>query len=158
MLDVLLPWTCLRIVTWRSCFNCIPTQVICTTCDPRSWWASIAPIESANWSLRALLFYSVPKFHYFATYARTLDRTRRKELHQNQQRPEIETDADGEEEKFVFGPHVYAQHLVYVQRVVPEQKLFFYDIKTYWGPLCAILDVPLPKDLKGEVLAFPGSE
>lgn len=35
-------------------------------------------------------------------------------------------------------------HEDYQRRVVPPEKLFFYDVKDGWAPLCKILDVPVP--------------
>ena len=36
-------------------------------------------------------------------------------------------------------------HEDYQRQVVPKEKLFFYNVKEGWGPLCKILNVPHPK-------------
>ena len=36
-------------------------------------------------------------------------------------------------------------HEDYQRQVVPKEKLFFYNVKEGWEPLCKILDVPVPK-------------
>lgn len=37
-------------------------------------------------------------------------------------------------------------HYQYIRRVVPKERLFFFDVKEGWGPLCKILDVPIPDE------------
>lgn len=44
----------------------------------------------------------------------------------------------------------YERHIRYLKRVVPEDQLFFFDVKDGWEPLCRILgkevpDVPFPR-------------
>jgi hypothetical protein len=34
----------------------------------------------------------------------------------------------------------------YLQSVVPPEKLLFYSVKEGWGPLCKMLDVPVPDE------------
>ena len=41
---------------------------------------------------------------------------------------------------------LYEAHAEYVRRVVPEKQLFYFDVKTGWGPLCQILEVALPQE------------
>ena len=36
-------------------------------------------------------------------------------------------------------------HIEYVKRVVPPERLFFFDVKQGWGPLCEKLGVPVPE-------------
>ena len=43
---------------------------------------------------------------------------------------------------------LYEAHGEYIKRVVPEEKLFYMDVKEGWGPLCEILDVPVPRDVE----------
>jgi hypothetical protein len=35
-------------------------------------------------------------------------------------------------------------HAAYLRRVVPEERLFFFDLKEGWGPLCQILGCEVP--------------
>jgi hypothetical protein len=40
----------------------------------------------------------------------------------------------------------YRYHMEYLQSVVPPEKLLFYSVKEGWGPLCKMLDVPVPDE------------
>lgn len=42
------------------------------------------------------------------------------------------------------GEEIYEAHIEWLKSVVPEEKLFFYDVRDGWGPLCEALDVPVP--------------
>jgi len=37
-------------------------------------------------------------------------------------------------------------HEDYVRRSVPPEKLHFFNVKDGWGPLCKILNVPVPDE------------
>jgi Sulfotransferase domain len=37
-------------------------------------------------------------------------------------------------------------HEDYVRRVVPAERLFFFNVKDGWEPLCKILDCPVPDE------------
>jgi hypothetical protein len=37
-------------------------------------------------------------------------------------------------------------HEDYVRRVVPKDRLFFFNVKDGWEPLCKILDCPVPDE------------
>lgn len=37
-----------------------------------------------------------------------------------------------------------ARHEAYVKQVTPPEKLYYFNVKDGWEPLCAILDVPVP--------------
>ncbi len=36
--------------------------------------------------------------------------------------------------------------MAYVRRVVPEDKLFFFNVRDGWAPLCNILGCPVPNE------------
>lgn len=38
------------------------------------------------------------------------------------------------------------KHEDYVRRVVPPERLFFFDVKDGWEPLCKILNCPVPNE------------
>ena len=38
------------------------------------------------------------------------------------------------------------RHNKYVKTVVPPDRHYFFDVKDGWGPLCKILDVPVPDE------------
>lgn len=40
----------------------------------------------------------------------------------------------------------YKEHVEYVKRVCPKEKLFLFDIKDGWGPLCEFLGKPVPNE------------
>lgn len=51
------------------------------------------------------------------------------------------------EEKNTNGrEEMLSRHHEYVKRVTPPEKLFFFDVKQGWGPLCKILNVPVPDE------------
>ena len=37
-------------------------------------------------------------------------------------------------------------HAEYLKRVVPASRLFFFNVKDGWAPLCKILDCPIPDE------------
>lgn len=37
-------------------------------------------------------------------------------------------------------------HEDYVKRVVPKERLFFFNVKDGWEPLCKILNCPVPDE------------
>lgn len=45
---------------------------------------------------------------------------------------------------FVSNREVYDRHIQYLERIVPREKLMFFDVKEGWGPLCRALEVPVP--------------
>ena len=42
------------------------------------------------------------------------------------------------------GKEVYESHMKYLKRVVPEERLFFFELKQGWEPLCEILGKDVP--------------
>lgn len=42
------------------------------------------------------------------------------------------------------GPEVLETHEAFLRRVVPPKRLFFYKVRDGWGPLCKILNLPIP--------------
>ncbi|KAF2028327.1 hypothetical protein EK21DRAFT_70011 [Setomelanomma holmii] len=103
--------------------------VICTTREPEAWVESMATVANAAslWFLSFILF-PLPGMRHFPTYINLL---RRQWVHLYG-KPEP---ADQE--------HCVA-HMAYLKRVVPAEKLFFFDVRDGWGPLCKALgrDVP----------------
>lgn len=37
-------------------------------------------------------------------------------------------------------------HMAYLKRIVPSERLFYFDVKEGWGPLCEILGCPIPDE------------
>lgn len=109
--------------------------VICTVRDPEKWWESIRPIvENANFTILSALLWPVPRFRWFRTYHDALDDGNFGQAHFKPG------------EKKMPSRVTYDRHIEYLKRVVPKEKLFFYDVRDGWEPLCQILGVPIPKD------------
>lgn len=50
---------------------------------------------------------------------------------------------------------LYHRHNAFMRQIVPQDRLFEYDPKEGYGPLCKFLNVPVPTDEQGNELAFP---
>ena len=47
------------------------------------------------------------------------------------------------------------KHEDWLRRTIPEDKLFFYEVKDGWAPLCKMLGMPVPRDAEGKEEPFP---
>lgn len=45
------------------------------------------------------------------------------------------------------GRETYARHVAWLEEVVPEERLVFFDVKDGWGPLCKALGKELPEGI-----------
>ena len=108
-------------------------KVIVTTRDEKKWWQSIAPVvqRADKTSYTNLLFFWVPGLRHWGEYVDLNRHGRYGELYY----------LNGESTP---GPYCYPRHYDYLERVVPKDKLHYYDIKSGWGPLCEILQLPIP--------------
>ncbi len=108
-------------------------KIIVTTRDEKKWWESMAPIvqRSDKTAYTNLLFFWVPGLRHWAEYVDLNRYGRYGELYY----------IDGSLQP---GPYSYPRHYEYLARVVPKEKLHYYDIKSGWGPLCEILQLPIP--------------
>lgn len=108
-------------------------KIIVTTRDEKKWWKSIEPVveRSDKKSYTNLLFFWVPGLRHWAEYVDLNRYGRYGELYYigKELRP---------------GPYTYSRHYEYLERVVPKEKLHYYDIKSGWAPLCEILQLPIP--------------
>lgn len=110
--------------------------VICSVRDPDKWWASLAPIvEKGNLTVLSWILAPLPTLRMFRTYHDALDEGRVGELYFREGEPQRPTRA------------MYERHIEHLKKVVPKEKLFFFDVRDGWEPLCAILGVPVPKDV-----------
>ncbi len=109
-------------------------KVIVTTRDERKWWQSIAPVvqKSEKKAYTNILFFWVPGLRHWAAFVDLSRYGRYGELYYT----------NGE---LGPGPYCYARHYDYLERVVPKEKLHYYDVKTGWAPLCEILQLPIPE-------------
>jgi hypothetical protein len=102
--------------------------VIATTRDPKSWWRSMQVINTmtANWYLPFLVVW-VPKIQSYGVW-----REKFKQLAMYRYGIDM------------FGPESLQMHEEHLRTVVPPEKLFWYEVKQGWEPLCKILNVPIP--------------
>lgn len=111
-------------------------KVICTVRDPEKWWNSLAPIvEKGNLTILSWILAPLPTLRMFRAYHNALDEGRVGELYFREGEPQRPTRA------------MWDRHIEHLKKVVPKEKLFFYDVRDGWEPLCAILGVPVPKDV-----------
>lgn len=111
-------------------------KVICTVRDPDKWWASIAPIiEKGNLKLLNWIFVPLPTLRLFRKYHDVLGRGRLGEIYFRSGEPQHPT-------RVMWDRHV--QHL---KKIVPKDRLVFYDVREGWEPLCKVLGVPIPQDI-----------
>lgn len=106
--------------------------VICTTRDPDAWVKSIGTITNATtkWFLRFVLF-PLPGMRHFVDFTNGLGK----------QWVELYGKHDG------VSTRDYEAHIAYLKRVVPEKRLFFFDVREGWEPLCKALGKDVPKDI-----------
>ncbi|RDW92312.1 hypothetical protein BP5796_01706 [Coleophoma crateriformis] len=134
--------------------------VICTTRDPETWLRSLGDLlkDVDLWWIDAL-FSIMPALRFFAAWRRSMAYRRRVIYPEAAALPE-EADftkvyGQGKVIKliwffssFVLTLHtdVLEIHYNYLKRVVPPERLFFYNIKDGWEPLCRILNCPIPEE------------
>ena len=104
--------------------------VICTTRDVEPWVRSMAAIADAStmWFLRFVLL-PLPTMRHFPEYINRLRDMYRNRYH------EIEP----------LTQQTYNYHMDWLKKNVPEDRLFFVDVKEEWEPLCKILGEEVPK-------------
>lgn len=111
--------------------------VICTTRDRSSWWASYSALWKSihELSTHPLLFLSpsLQRFCQFSLdfYARVPQAVGMK-------------NANTSAWPMWNQEELYEKHAEYVKRVVPEGQVYYFDVKSGWGPLCEILGVDVP--------------
>ena len=111
-------------------------KVVCSVRDPDKWWNSLAPIvEKGNLTVLSWILAPLPTLRWFRTYHDALDEGRVGELYFRPGEPQRPT------------REMYDRHVEHLKKVVPKEKLFFYDVRDGWEPLCAVLGVPVPKDV-----------
>ena len=108
--------------------------VICSTRDLEPWAISMEHIVRVSQpKLMGFLFYLLPSVRYCSTLFPLLT-------------------AIFDER---FGFHIlnkqdayktWELHMAWLKEIVPQEKLFFADVKDGWAPLCNALNVPIPKD------------
>ncbi|KAF3036816.1 hypothetical protein E8E12_006173 [Didymella heteroderae] len=103
-------------------------KVICTVRDPEPWAKSMGVIQGVC-QMAFLRFTLLPLGGGKWRFPDLINALIRMWEHQYGQGTAIEH---------------YESHIAYLKRVVPEDQLFFFDVKDGWGPLCKILDKEVP--------------
>ena len=107
-------------------------KVICTTRNVDSWWKSWKGIEAKiSPTVINIIFWPVPTFRYLAAFLEAIEIKMRSNYPLD---PAVKPP----------GKEMYQHHIDFVKRVVPPERLYFFDVKEGWGPLCEILGVPVP--------------
>ena len=110
-------------------------KVIVTTRDKTSWWASYSALWQSIHDLYPWSWLS-PQLHRFCVFSFEFWRR----VPQAVGMPQCEAWPISNQEG------LYEAHAEYVRRIVPPDQLFYFDVKQGWGPLCRILDVPVPDE------------
>jgi hypothetical protein len=106
--------------------------VICTVRDPDAWVSSMAGVSTASTRgfLRFVLF-PLPGMRYFVDYINVL-RKQWMYLYGESEPPTTKT---------------HYEHIEYLKRVVPKDRLVFFNVKEGWEPLCEVLGKEVPKGI-----------
>lgn len=121
-------YPCIRLVEEQMALY-PDAKVICTIRDQESWWRSFKPLwELSSTAAMSIGLFWLPTLRYLALYVRGVERA---------------CYPDGFRDN---GPGIYDEHIEYLRRVVPKEKLHFFSVKEGWEPLCKILDVPVPDE------------
>lgn len=123
-------------------------KVVVTTREKGAWVRSWGPVAglASTWYFK-LLFWPLPHVRRFPDIVVALGErmhgrgrdgrmVRREALYPGMW--EVREDVEKR-----FGAQ-YDGHAEYLRRVVPEERLHFFDVKDGWGPLCEILGVEVP--------------
>ncbi|CAL3963411.1 unnamed protein product [Diplocarpon coronariae] len=107
--------------------------VICSTRDQESWWRSAqALMENTGLWWLDLVFLPMPTLRLFGRWRDTIGERLEKVYRTSKQN--------------LDGPRLLEFHESYIRRVVPPERLFFFNVKDSWEPLCRILSCPVPNE------------
>lgn len=106
--------------------------VICTVRDPEAWESSMEGTANAStqWFLRGVLL-PLPTMRHFVSYINVL--------------ADMWCERYGE--RVPLTRLSYERHIAWLKRIVPPDRLFFFDVKDGWEPLCRALGKDIPKDI-----------
>ncbi|KIW33897.1 uncharacterized protein PV07_00712 [Cladophialophora immunda] len=110
-------------------------KVICTVRERDSWWASYSALWQGIQDLYPWSWLS-PSLRRFCIFSYEFW----KRVPQAVGIPQCEPWPLLNQEK------LYEAHAEYVQRVVPPDQLYFFNVRDGWEPLCKILNVPVPNE------------
>lgn len=109
-------------------------KVICTMRDRKTWAKSVLLMAQASQPrLAKFLFFWIPSLRHLPELADAL-------THIWSARYGVRLNSEEDALK------IWDRHLQYLQDVVPKERLFYYSVKDGWGPLCDILEIPVPNE------------
>ncbi|TVY26961.1 hypothetical protein LHYA1_G005085 [Lachnellula hyalina] len=120
--------------------------VICTTRDAERWWESVQELEKtvvAFW-MQDILFAPMPSLRYFKTFVMSMAPSEVLVTFPSFT-PNTHTLSTVYPPLNTLPDHLQI-HAEYLKRVVPSSRLFFFDVKDGWAPLCKILECPIPDE------------
>jgi hypothetical protein len=104
--------------------------VISTVRDPSAWVASLSKVKDTTslWWLRYVLW-PVGNMRYLVDFVNEVQRA---------YEPLLGRD---------ITVAAYEKHIAWLKEIVPAEKLFFFDVRQGWEPLCKFLNVEVPVDV-----------
>jgi hypothetical protein len=104
--------------------------VICTTRDPKPWAASLQKVadKTTLWYLNIVLW-PIGSMRHFVKFVRAVE---------DAYDPLLGRD---------ITPEAYQTHVDWLKKTVPREKLFFFDVKEGWEPLCKFLGKEVPEGI-----------
>ena len=118
--------------------------VICTTRDFESWTRSARILTelAQNKTFYKYCFALLPHLRYTHQVLNDIQTTRWAELYWRPgQRPDLRA--------------TWERHHAWLESTVPPDRLFYFDVREGWGPLCKALGKEVPRDAGGVELPFP---
>lgn len=126
-------------------------KVICTVRDPEAWAKSMETLgKTVAMSFLRFILFPISAMRYFPDF---IDGA----THQWQS-------VFGKEEDGKFMVTCYHAHIENLKRIVPKDRLFFFDVRDGWEPLCKALGkdvpegIPFPRINDSETIARRGQE
>jgi hypothetical protein len=111
-------------------------KVIVTTRNPDAWWRSISAVsEKALMSFLPIFLPPPPHYELLPGLS-----------HCSAKGSLGATLFYYEPGQMENSPEVWDRHMEHVKQVVPVERLFFFDVHGWWGPLCKIQGVDVPPD------------
>ena len=110
-------------------------KVICTVRDPAEWIESMQSVALSPGGFMGWVFWPLPTLRYLASYLGAFRRGRWSELY----------NPYGTANPYHTRIEQWDYHMDYLKHVVPQERLFYFDVRYGWEPLCEILQCDVPK-------------
>ncbi|KAE9365253.1 NAD dependent epimerase/dehydratase [Stipitochalara longipes BDJ] len=113
--------------------------VICTIRDPVRWHESMKEVMQTVYLMVFLniLFLPLPTLRHFGAWVKAIEK-RSKYLYNENRWDKYDISQDDPGKKHL------EYHAAYLKRVIQPSRLYFFNVKDGWAPLCKILNVPIP--------------